>query len=78
MSHDLGRREESQLIVHDVGAAELTDLHRFPDPAEAAATLLVRDGHPGAIDHYLDRGRLHGGAREHKRRGLRLVASRAH
>ena len=65
MSHDLGRREESQLIVHDVGAAELTDLHRFPDPAEAAATLLVRDGHPGAIDHYLDRG-------------LRLVASRAH
>jgi conjugative relaxase-like TrwC/TraI family protein len=53
-----------RLLVHDVGAVELTDLHRFTDPAEAAATLLLRDGNPAAIDYYQQRGRLHGGPRD--------------
>ena len=28
-----------RLLAHDAGAVELTDLHRFTDPAEATATL---------------------------------------
>jgi ATP-dependent exoDNAse (exonuclease V) alpha subunit len=36
----------------------LTQLHRFADPDEAAATLMVRDGHPDAIDFYSDRDRI--------------------
>ena len=66
--HQLGAVESGgafRLIVHDVGAIELTDLHRFTDPAEAAATLLLRDGNPAAINHYQNRGRLHGGTRDH-------------
>ena len=43
------------------GALRLTELHRFTDPAEAAATLAVRDGQPEALGFYLDRGRVHVG-----------------
>jgi hypothetical protein len=43
------------------GAARLSELHRFTDPAEAAATLALRDGRPEAIGFYLDRGRVHVG-----------------
>jgi conjugative relaxase-like TrwC/TraI family protein len=39
----------------------LTELHRFTDPAEGAATLAVRDGDPTALEHYLERGRVHTG-----------------
>ncbi|GAA4883418.1 MobF family relaxase [Serinicoccus chungangensis] len=39
--------------------AMLTELHRFTDPAEGAATLAIRDGDPAALDHYLDRDRVH-------------------
>lgn len=53
-----------RLLVHDVGAVELTDLHRFTDPAEAEATLRLRYGDPHGLDHYQRAGRLHGGARE--------------
>ena len=35
-----------RLLAHDAGAVELTDLHRFADPDEAAATLGLRDGDP--------------------------------
>ncbi|WP_431473866.1 AAA family ATPase [Ornithinimicrobium sp. W1665] len=38
--------------------ATLTELHRFTDPAEGAATLGIRDGDPAALDHYLDHGRV--------------------
>jgi len=65
--HQLGAVESGgafRLLVHDVGAVELTDLHRFTDPAEATATLGLREGNAAAIDHYLQRGRLHGGTRE--------------
>jgi ATP-dependent exoDNAse (exonuclease V) alpha subunit len=39
-------------------AVRLTQLHRFSDPDEAAATLLVRNGDPGAVDFYTDRDRI--------------------
>ncbi|WP_141339645.1 AAA family ATPase, partial [Ornithinimicrobium kibberense] len=41
--------------------ATLTELHRFTDPAEGAATLAIRDGDPAALEHYLDHGRVHAG-----------------
>jgi conjugative relaxase-like TrwC/TraI family protein len=40
------------------GAVRLIQLHRFADPDEAAATLLVRDGHTDAIDFYTHRDRI--------------------
>src|SRR5829696_5894693 len=40
------------------GAVRLTQLHRFADPDEAAATLKVRDRDPGAVDFYTDRDRI--------------------
>jgi conjugative relaxase-like TrwC/TraI family protein len=43
------------------GAVRLSELHRFTDPAEAAATLAHRDGRPEAIGFYLDRRRVHVG-----------------
>jgi conjugative relaxase-like TrwC/TraI family protein len=43
------------------GALRLTELHRFTDPAEAAATLALRDGRTEALGFYLDRRRVHVG-----------------
>jgi ATP-dependent exoDNAse (exonuclease V) alpha subunit len=43
------------------GAVRLSELHRFADPAEAAATLALRDGRPEALGYYLDRQRVHVG-----------------
>jgi hypothetical protein len=43
------------------GALQLTELHRFTDPAEAAASLALREGDPGALGFYLDHGRVHVG-----------------
>jgi AAA domain len=43
------------------GALRLTELHRFTDPAEAAASLALRDGDPEALDFYLNHGRVHVG-----------------
>jgi conjugative relaxase-like TrwC/TraI family protein len=43
------------------GAVRLTELHRFTDPAEAAATLALRDGRPETLGFYLDRQRVHVG-----------------
>src|SRR5215218_4353528 len=48
-------------ISHTRGALRLTELHRFTDPAEAAASLALREGTPGALDFYLDHGRVHVG-----------------
>ena len=39
----------------------LTELHRFTDPEEGAATLAVRDGDPAGLEHYLERDRVHAG-----------------
>jgi DNA primase catalytic core len=46
-------------IAASHGAVHLTELLRFTDPAEAAATLALRDGHPEAIGYYLDHRRVH-------------------
>ncbi|SOC49459.1 DNA primase, catalytic core [Blastococcus aggregatus] len=43
------------------GAVTLTQLVRFADPAEAAATVAVRDGDTTAVGFYLDSGRVHVG-----------------
>jgi hypothetical protein len=43
------------------GALQLTELHRFTDPAEAAASLALREGDPSALSFYRDHGRLHVG-----------------
>jgi hypothetical protein len=43
------------------GALRLTELHRFTDPAEAAASLALREGRPEALEFYLDHGRVHVG-----------------
>jgi conjugative relaxase-like TrwC/TraI family protein len=42
-------------------ALRLTELHRFADPGEAAASLTLREGKPEAINFYLDHGRVHVG-----------------
>jgi hypothetical protein len=43
------------------GALQLIELHRFTDPAEAQASLALREGDPSALDFYLDHGRVHVG-----------------
>ena len=48
-------------IKHIHGALQLTELHRFTDPAEAQASLALREGDPGALGFYLDHGRVHVG-----------------
>ena len=51
-----------RLLVSDVGAVELTQLHRFTEPAEANATLRIRDGHTDALDFYFSRDRVRSGS----------------
>jgi conjugative relaxase-like TrwC/TraI family protein len=48
-------------IKHTHGALRLTELHRFTDPAEAAASLAIREGSPSGLEFYLDHGRIHVG-----------------
>jgi conjugative relaxase-like TrwC/TraI family protein len=48
-------------IKHVHGALQLTELHRFTDPAEAQASLALREGDPSALGFYLDHGRVHVG-----------------
>jgi len=43
------------------GALQLTKLHRFTDPAEAQASLALREGDTGALGFYLGHGRVHVG-----------------
>jgi AAA domain len=48
-------------IAHTHGAVRLTELLRFTDPAEGAASLALRDGRPEALGFYLDQRRVHVG-----------------
>jgi hypothetical protein len=48
-------------IQQSYGALRLTELHRFSDPAEAAASLALRESKPEALNFYLDHGRVHVG-----------------
>lgn len=41
------------------GAARLDELMRFADPAEALASLALRDGDASALGYYLDQDRVH-------------------
>ena len=43
------------------GSLHLSELMRFTDAAEGAASLALRDGTPEALGFYLDRGRVHVG-----------------
>jgi len=52
-------------ILRDIkqthGAVHLSELHRFTDPTEAAASLALRDGDPRGFAFYLDHRRVHVG-----------------
>jgi conjugative relaxase-like TrwC/TraI family protein len=48
-------------ITASHGAARLGELMRFTDPAEAAASLALRDGDPSALGYYFDQDRVHVG-----------------
>ncbi|MET0417904.1 MAG: AAA family ATPase [Actinoplanes sp.] len=48
-------------IKYTHGALRLTELHRFTNPAEAAASLALREGDPRSLDFYLDHDRVHVG-----------------
>ncbi|WP_261768883.1 MULTISPECIES: MobF family relaxase [unclassified Rhodococcus (in: high G+C Gram-positive bacteria)] len=49
--------------IHDrVGALTLSQVVRFRDPAEGAASLALRDGDDSALGFYLDHGRVHVGS----------------
>jgi conjugative relaxase-like TrwC/TraI family protein len=48
-------------IKQSHGALHLAELHRFTNPAEAAASLALREGKPTALTFYLDHDRIHVG-----------------
>ena len=48
-------------IKHTHGALQLSELHRFTEPAEAAASLALRDCDPRALAFYFDHRRVHVG-----------------
>ena len=48
-------------IQHTRGALYLGELHRFTNPAEATASLALREGDPNSLGFYLDHGRVHVG-----------------
>ena len=51
-------------ITETHGAVQLTEVMRFVDPAEAAASLALREGRLEALGFYLDQGRIHAGSEE--------------
>ena len=48
-------------IENQHGALHLTELHRFTNPAEAQASLALREGLTTSLAFYLDHGRVHVG-----------------
>ncbi len=48
-------------IANQVGAVHLSQVMRFADPAEGAASLALRAGDPAAIGYYIDNQRVHVG-----------------
>jgi conjugative relaxase-like TrwC/TraI family protein len=53
-----------RLIATEAGAAELTTVYRFANPAEAAATLAIRAGDASALGFYFGAGRVRAGSRQ--------------
>jgi conjugative relaxase-like TrwC/TraI family protein len=52
-----------RLLDREIGGTRLHELHRFADPAEAAATVALRAGRPAALDFYEDHDRIREGSR---------------
>jgi conjugative relaxase-like TrwC/TraI family protein len=48
-------------IAETVGAVTLSEVMRFTDPAEGAASLAIRAGDPAGIGYYIDHDRVHVG-----------------
>ena len=46
-------------VAHETGALTLSQVVRFSDAAEGAASLALRDGDPAALGFYADHGRIH-------------------
>ncbi|SCC53605.1 MULTISPECIES: MobF family relaxase [unclassified Gordonia (in: high G+C Gram-positive bacteria)] len=46
-------------VAHETGALTLSQVVRFFDAAEGAASLALRDGDPAALGFYADHGRIH-------------------
>ena len=53
-----------RLLEREAGATHLSDLHRFRDRDEAAATLGLRQGDARALDFYTARDRIRSGPRD--------------
>ncbi|MEU6860909.1 MobF family relaxase [Glycomyces sp. NPDC046736] len=53
-----------RLLASETPTVLLDEVHRFHDPAEAAASLQLREGDNTAVDFYADNGRLHAGNTE--------------
>ena len=53
-----------RLLASEPGTPELTILHRFRDPQEAAVTLQLRTGDPAALDWYESSDRIRSGSRD--------------
>ena len=53
-----------RLLETEVGAVHLDHLHRFDDPDEGLATLLLRAGDPTGLAFYASHGRIREGGRE--------------
>ncbi len=53
-----------RLVAEEAGAVELYEVHRFLDAGEAAATLLLRDHKPQALDWYEANDRISAGPRD--------------
>jgi conjugative relaxase-like TrwC/TraI family protein len=51
-----------RLLATEAGAVELDVVHRFTDPAEAAATLRLRTGDHQGLAFYQAKGRIRGGS----------------
>lgn len=51
-----------RLIAQQAGAVELTQIHRFHTPGEAAASLQLRDGDHRGLDFYITHRRTLGGS----------------
>ncbi|MEJ7756212.1 MAG: AAA family ATPase [Nocardioidaceae bacterium] len=48
-------------LARERGSASLSVVHRFSDPAEAAASLAIRAGDPTSLGYYTDHARVHVG-----------------
>ena len=53
-----------ELLVRDAGAIELTQIHRFTHPWEAAASIRLRAGDPDVLAEYDAHGRIRGGTEQ--------------